>query len=318
MNTAIYSPPGPGDQHRDRLRGPRGHREPDRAAAHPARQGRAAAASASCSPTTASPRSWASRGRWWSDVSRAAAPRRPACVPRGATPSGRLVLGDVIVAVGANPVKDADELGQWLEQRRRGRDRGDHGAARRPAPDAEGQAAGRLLSMARSLWLAPPEPSTPGSPTLIAELAAPPRDRGLRAPRHAAGGIVAREDALLSGARRLASRLRPFERAPRAPTGGSLLPHCVFVEAARPRPDCSRPTRGPARRSPRLRGEPFRPHLSLVYGLSGRRAEGGRPRRRGRPRLRLHLRRAAASWIPAATSPAGAGWRASVRSWRPL
>jgi S1-C subfamily serine protease len=31
--------------------------------------------------------------------------------------AGRLRLGDVIVAVGPNPVKNSDELSQWLEER---------------------------------------------------------------------------------------------------------------------------------------------------------------------------------------------------------
>ena len=37
--------------------------------------------------------------------------------PTRRDPNGRLLLGDVVVAVGANAVKDADDLGQWLEQR---------------------------------------------------------------------------------------------------------------------------------------------------------------------------------------------------------
>jgi S1-C subfamily serine protease len=51
------------------------------------------------------------------DVPRGGGAEKAGIRPTRRDASGRLVLGDVIVAVGANPVKDADDLAQWLEQK---------------------------------------------------------------------------------------------------------------------------------------------------------------------------------------------------------
>jgi 2'-5' RNA ligase len=121
--------------------------------------------------------------------------------------------------------------------------------------------------MARSLWLVPPEDLRSRLASLIADLARRFRTPAFEPHVTLLGGIEAPEGSLLSRARSLAGQLRPFELRLADVGAGVEFFHCVFV-AVVDTPELLQ-AHDLAGAALDVVEEPFRPHLSLVYGRLG-------------------------------------------------
>jgi len=119
--------------------------------------------------------------------------------------------------------------------------------------------------MACSLWLLPPETLRARLATLIAELARRHGTVAFEPHVTLLGGIAAPEESLLGGARGLVARLRPFDVRLGDVGFGAELFHCVFV-AVTETPALLQAHALAQEAFGLASAEPFRPHLSLVYG----------------------------------------------------
>ena len=122
--------------------------------------------------------------------------------------------------------------------------------------------------MARSLWLVPPPALHDRLAATIAILASRYGTAAFEPHVTLLGGLAGPEETLLSGARVLAERLRPFEVRLREASAGVDFFRCVFVTVDET-PELLRAHALAREALGTATAEAFRPHLSLVYGRLG-------------------------------------------------